>query len=304
MTSVDRVELRSGHKTKLVVLMTSYNRKAKTVAALQALATNTGLDDVGLSVILVDDGSTDGTAEAVIQAFPWVHVVHGDGSLFWCRGMHRAFEVAMHIGYDYYLWLNDDTLLRSDAVSRMISCNADLRARTGKPVIVVGSTIDEHTGKLTYGGERCPNWWSRTTFVRVVPTVDAQQCDSMNGNFVLIPAEVAQKVGNLDPAFEHAMGDTDYALRAGSLGIELWVTPGIFGTCGHNSITGTYLDASQPFSRRWKDFLSRKGLPWRSWMIFTRRHAGPFWPLFFAMPYAKQLARGLLQHTRSFTMTR
>lgn len=293
MSTVDKSGPSDRPKPRLAVLLTSFNRKAKTLAALNALAGNTGLEDVDLSVVLVDDGSTDGTAEAVGQAFPWVRVEHGDGSLFWCRGMHRAFELAMQTGYDYYLWLNDDTLLQPDAVSRMLACHADLHARHGKPSIVVGSTVDEHTGKLTYGGERRVSWWRRTTFVRVEPTEDAQRCDSMNGNFVLIPADVARKVGNLDPAFEHAMGDTDYALRAVSLGVELWVAAGVFGTCGHNSIKGTFLDPSLPFSRRWKHFLSRKGLPWRSWMVFTRRHAGPFWPMFFALPYAKQLVRGL-----------
>lgn len=33
----------------------------------------------------------------------------------------------------------------------------------------------------------------------------------------------------------------------------------------------------------------RKGLPWRSWLIFTRRHTGVMWPLYFAWPYAKLL---------------
>ena len=32
---------------------------------------------------------------------------------------------------------------------------------------------------------------------------------------------------------------------------------------------------------------SRKGLPFRSWLHFTRRHGGLLWPLFFAWPYAK-----------------
>lgn len=304
MNSVDVEEVRASDKQRLVVLMTSFNRKEKTLAALQALAANTRLDDVELSAVLVDDGSTDGTAESVGQAYPWVRVVQGDGSLFWCRGMHRAFEVAMQTGCDYYLWLNDDTLLYPDAVSRMLACHANILSQTGKSAIVVGSTVDEHTGKLTYGGERRASWWRRTTFVRVTPAVDAQQCDSMNGNFVLIPSEVAQRVGNLDSSFEHAMGDTDYALRASSLGIELWVAPGIFGTCGHNSIEGTYLDVSLPFSRRWKHLLSRKGLPWRSWLILTRRHAGLFWPLFFAVPYAKQLVRGLLQSSRLLIKTK
>jgi GT2 family glycosyltransferase len=152
---------------------------------------------------------------------------------------------------------------------------------------VVGSTVDTHSGKLTYGGERRAAWWRRTSFVKVQPSEQAQTCESMNGNIVLIPAESARLVGNLDPAFEHAMGDTDYALRANKLGVGVWVAPGVHGTCGHNAFTNTFLDSNLPLSKRWQQMLGRKGLPWRSWWVLTRRHAGLFWPLFFAWPYAR-----------------
>jgi GT2 family glycosyltransferase len=272
---------------RLAVLLTCFNRRQETLACLQALGSNIRLDQVEVSVVVVDDGSTDGTADAVRAQFPQVQVVGGYGNLFWCRGMHKAFETALHGGYDYYLWLNDDSLLKPDAVSRLLECEAALRQRQGKPVIVVGSTVDSKAGHLTYGGEKQASKLRPTTLYRVVPSTVPQRCDSMNGNIVLIPSEIALTVGNLDPAFEHAMGDTDYALRARRLGYEVWVAPGIFGTCGHNLLKGTFMDASLPMSRRWKQMMSRKGLPWRSWLVLTRRHAGPLWFLYFAQPYIK-----------------
>ena len=209
--------------SRMAVIMTSFNRREKTMECLAALNANRNIGHVELNAVLVDDGSTDGTAEAVSQAYPWVRLVHGDGSLFWCRGMHRAFGTAMQHDFDYYLWLNDDTMLFADALSRLLDCAVMQRKLTDKPVIVVGSTVDEQSGKLTYGGERRAAWWRRTSFVKVRPGEQAQLCESMNGNIVLIPAESAHRVGNLDPVFEHAMGDTDYALRANKLGVGVWV---------------------------------------------------------------------------------
>lgn len=269
----------------LAVVLSCFNRKQKTLDCLDALTANTGLENVRVSAVLVDDGSTDGTAEAVRASFPWVQVVVGDGNLFWCRGMHKAFEIALHDNYDYYLWLNDDTVLHPDAVSRLRECELALRKEHGKPVIVVGSTVDATTGAITYGGELRASSLRRTRFLRIVPSDVPQRCDSMTGNVVLIPREIAQVVGNLDPVFEHAMGDTDYALRARKLGFGVWVGPGVFGTCGHNPNTGTYRDAGLPLARRWKQMMSRKGLPWRSWLVFTRRHMGVLWPLYFVGPY-------------------
>lgn len=292
----------ANHRLRIAVLMTSFNRREKTLAALTALAASKGLEDVELHGILVDDASTDGTGGAVGQTFPWVQVLHGDGKLFWCRGMHKAFAAALEGNFDYFFWLNDDTMLYPEALSRLLACASECRWRGGKASIVVGSTVDEHSGALTYGGERRAKWWKPITFVRVVPGEQAQACESMNGNLVLIPAEVAQRVGNLEAAFEHAMGDTDYALRARCQGFDIRVAPGVHGTCGHNSISGTYMDKSLPFSRRWRQMLSRKGLPWRSWLILTRRHAGPAWPLYFALPYVKLMASGIRQSLRPNTL--
>lgn len=264
------------------------------MACLQALSASQGAGQLALNAVLADDGSTDGTAEAVGQAYPWVRLVQGDGSLFWCRGMHRAFEAALQHGFDYYLWLNDDTMLYSDALSGLLDCAVTQRARTGKPVIVVGSTMDEDTGKPTYGGERRASRWRRTSFVMVQPSDQAQPCDTMDGNIVLIPAETAHLVGNLDPVFEHAMGDTDYGLRALKLGVGIWVAPGVHGTCGHNSASNTFMDPGLPLSKRWRLMLGRKGLPWRSWWVITRRHTGIFWPLFFLWPYARTVLSGVV----------
>ena len=272
---------------RVCALLTCFNRRDTTVACLRALHASTGLENVALHAVLVDDGSSDGTAQAVRAEFPWVEVVVSAGALFWCRGMHLAFEAALRRGFDHYVWLNDDTTLRPEAVAGLLACEALLRAQTVAPVIVVGNTVDPVTGEHTYGGERQPSRLASFRVERIAPDSVPQRCDTMTGNIVLIPARAAQRVGNIDPAFEHAMGDTDYALRARRLGVELWVAPQVHGSCAHNPVGGTYLDASLPTVERWKRMLHRKGLPWRSWLTFTRRHMGVMWPLYFAWPYAK-----------------
>ena len=288
---------------RVCALLTCFNRRDTTVACLRALHASTGLENVALHAVLVDDGSSDGTAQAVRAEFPWVEVVVSAGALFWCRGMHLAFEAALRRGFDHYVWLNDDTTLRPEAVAGLLACEALLREQTVAPVIVVGNTVDPVTGEHTYGGERQPSRLASFRVERIAPDSVPQRCDTMTGNIVLIPARAARCVGNIDPAFEHAMGDTDYALRARRLGVELWVAPQVHGTCADNPVAGTYLDASLPMAERWKRMLDRKGLPWRSWLIFTRRHMGAMWPLYFAWPYAKLWLGGLTATRRGTSQT-
>lgn len=284
----------AGSVVRLCAVLTCFNRREKTLACLDALAASSGLEGVRVSAVLVDDGSTDGTAQAVRERFAWVEVVRAEGNLFWCRGMHLAFESALKTGFDAYLWLNDDTMLAPDALSRLLASAAGLRRRSGGPVIVVGSTVDDATGVLTYGGERRPSRLKPLRIERVQPSVAPQRCDSMTGNIVLISAEAARRVGNIDPVFEHSMGDTDYALRANRLGVEVWVDAGVHGTCSDNASHGTWCDRSQPLANRWRDMMTRKGLPWRSWLALTQRHAGPLWPIHFALPYVKVVLQSVL----------
>ena len=58
-------------------------------------------------------------------------------------------------------------------------------------------------------------------------------------NDIRHPNSVASKVGNIDGAFIHSMGDLDYGLRARKLGCSIWTAPSFVGTCSRNSLDGS-----------------------------------------------------------------
>lgn len=274
------------------VLMTCFNRRDKTVACLAALGACRLPPGVSLEVFLVDDGSTDGTTEAVTDAFPAVTVLRGDGSLFWNGGMRRAFEAASSAEVDGMLWLNDDTILMPHALEVVLDTYDTVRHQSPREPIVVGATCDGSSGRLTYGGQVRKSRLRRTTFSLVSRADVPVECETLNGNCVFVPAAVFKVVGNLDPGFVHALGDLDYGLRARALGFPVWVSPGFVGTCSRNSVTGTFADGSLPMRVRLKKLLSPKGLPPKAWQIFTKRHCGVAWPVFWLMPYVRLLLSG------------
>ena len=264
-----------------------------TLSSLTALEASAKQAGVNLTAILVDDASTDGTVAAVRSAFAWVEVIESSGSLYWNRGMHKGFGLALQRPADYYLWINDDTVLLPDAVERLLKQSVQLQAVEGKPVIVVGATAERGSNNISYGGRVARSRFRPFAFELVWSESEPVPCETMEGNCVLIPHGVAMRVGNLDPFFEHAMGDTDYALRAGRQGFKLFVGAGIVGFCSRNPAVGTYFDKSLPLRTRWRLMLGRKGLPVRSWLHFTRRHGGPLWPMYFLWPYAKLICPAL-----------
>ena len=77
---------------KIAVLITSYNRREKTLVCLKNLMEQKGVPGLALSIFLVDDNSSDGTTAAVNAAYPSVTVIKGTGQLFWAGGMRTAWR--------------------------------------------------------------------------------------------------------------------------------------------------------------------------------------------------------------------
>jgi GT2 family glycosyltransferase len=272
-------------QANLAVIMTCHNRRDTTLACLNNLYQQKN----HCGVYLTDDGSSDGTTEAVKAEYSEVQIIPGNGNLFWVGGMHLAFGEAIKHQYDYYLWLNDDTFLEADAVSKLLQTHQNLTAQGYPDSIVVGSTQDSITGKATYGGAVKSQKWYSNKFEFLEPSSVVQKCDAMYGNCVLIPKSVVAKVGNIDTAFVHSLGDLDYALRARKLGCKIWVAPGYIGTCTKNSIRNSWADTNLNILERLKKVLEIKGFPLKSWTIFCSRHSGPFWVFYWFLPYIRAI---------------
>jgi GT2 family glycosyltransferase len=277
-------------RATIAVLLTSYNRRAHTLKCLESLHA-TAIPGIGVNIYLVDDASRDGTAEAVAAAYPNVEITIGSGDLFWGGGMRLAFNRAVQAHPDFLLWLNDDVVLDSNALERLLAAYATLGAQRQPLSIVVGSTRDPQTGGTTYGGVQRTSRWRRMAFSIVEPTDTPQPCETMTGNIVLIPRSVYSVVGNIDERFTHAMGDFDYGLRACSAGCQVFVAPGHFGMCRLNPREGTFRDTTLSRRERLRRAHLMKGLPPAEWATMCRRHAGPLWPAFAISPYVRIMFR-------------
>jgi GT2 family glycosyltransferase len=245
--------------------------------------------------VIVDDGSEDGTSEAVREAFPLVHVVNGSGNLYWGGAMRLAQCVmtASAADPDYLLWLNDDVTLLPDALDVL------LKAAAAQPhSIIVGPLVDPRTQELTYSGfKRIGS--SPLRLSSVPPQPDLPEADTFNGNVVLLPRDVYSTLGAIDPSFPHLYGDLDYGYRARRVGVAVRVAQRHVGSCARNTSEYTWLDASLGWRRRIAYLHSAKVMPLGPRYAFLRRHGGRSWPLRLVGGYAKAYYRIIAAGWRS-----
>jgi GT2 family glycosyltransferase len=285
----------------IAILMTCFNRKETTLASIKALYEQTLPKNSNFKVFLVDDGSTDGTSFEVKKMFPHTVLLQGNGDLYWCGGTRLAFKEALKENFDFYLWLNDDTILKENAIKSLLNTyNNLIKENYGSELIVIGSTEDVNSGTITYGGVRRYSNLRPLKFKIIEPNKDKPlECDTMNGNLVLIHQSVVKKIGIISDGFVHGMGDFDYGLKARKAGVGIFIAPKTLGYCSRNSIEGTPDDESLSFKKRYKQFVSTKYMPLKQWKIYTKSHAGKLWVLYLFSPYVLFLFRILLKKLKT-----
>ena len=210
---------------RIAALMTVHNRKDFTIRSLKQIkyAFVVGDLDCRVEVFLTDDGSSDGTFECVRDRFPEVHIYKTDGSLFWGRGMLHSWEKALEHGkYDAFLWMNDDVDLLDSAFDEVVSCAEKMQWKA----IICGSLCGER-GEFTYGG-------LDEKRQIVIPDGEMHEIYWMNGNFVLVPNCVVEKIGIIDGHFHHIGGDYDYGYMAHKNNIKVYSTRSYIGKCERN----------------------------------------------------------------------
>ena len=262
--------------------MTCFNRKEKTVNALEKLIRKN--PETVFSFIVADDGSNDGTHEA-LRKIPEVSVIQGDGNWFYSGGMRAAIEQAKkeQKNYDYCLLFNDDVDFFDCAIEKL--CNKD------KKYIWVGPTSDEK-GNLSYGGVIKTSKWRPKTEIVMADNPEGRKCDTFNANCVLIPWDIFMNLDNIDRTYTHSMGDFDYGFSAERKGYTIKVSDEFVGVCPDNPVKASWRDTGLSCKERLKKKESPKGLPARDWFYYLNKNYNIATAVIYsAIPYIRIFLR-------------
>jgi GT2 family glycosyltransferase len=274
----------------IAVLLTCFNRKDKTIAALRALfrAHESLSNSLTIKVYLTDDGSTDGTSEAIRKSYPKVKILKGTGELYWAGGMRNSWKEAIKGNYDFYLLLNDDTEPYSNFLQELIDTHNYCLKTYNQTGVYVGTTVDE-TNKISYGGSVFTNRFL-AQYVRVIPNNKTpQECELGNANILLVHKDVVEKVGVLTEGFVHGLADFDYTLKAIKAKIPVLIAANILGVCV-NDHTDPYLSFHElSFQERRKKLYHPIGLDFNSQLQYMKRNFLYRLPLVYIAGWLKVL---------------
>ena len=267
----------------LHVLVACRNRRDLTVRAITTFAAAATAVGANADFTVFDDGSTDGTAEALVALELPVLRIAGDGSAFWSRSMSEAEDHVLHVYGDdgYVVWLNDDVELDGDFLEVALAA-----AESHPSAVLVGAMRDPDTGQLTYSGFRSVGFHPLRG-VQVEPNGTLQSVDTLNGNLVFVPTKIARALGGIDGSLSHFGADTDYGFRVREEGFELLLLPRMVGSCARNPVRplGRVMDD-------WRTFVGVKGSGnYNTLRRLLRKRNPRTWPGYIAVTYSLWWAR-------------
>ncbi len=209
---------------KVVAIIVNWNQKALTIDAVQSLLNS---DYSDLEVIVVDNGSSDGSADAILQEFPTVDVIQNKNNLGFAEGNNLGIKLALSKHADYLFIFNNDATVDHKAISKLVSfLNKTPHAGGVAPYIL----YSHDRNLIWYGGGIVRLWRGRIAHNGLRTTYDLNTHESsttgyLTGCAFLVRAGIIDRVGGFDKIFGMYSEDVDLSFKIIQDGWELWVVP-------------------------------------------------------------------------------
>ncbi len=265
---------------KFAILIPVHNHLDYTKETLKDLTVHLqDIKDADFSVIVIDDGSVDGTAQWIRDNYPEVILLEGDGNLWWSGAINvGAIHAIGQRSVDYIVLWNNDIKTAPDYFKELVR----IISRMEDPVVIGSKVFVEGDSNMVWsaGGYFNPRSGRIGMYGYFQPDSpefkQEREVDLLTGMGTVVPREVIESIGYWDSKrFPQYFGDTDFTYRAKLSGFQVKVFPSLKI---YNHVENSGMEHQGNFStllRMMRDIRSKTN--WSKNFLFYKRYAeSPF----------------------------
>jgi GT2 family glycosyltransferase/glycosyltransferase involved in cell wall biosynthesis len=210
---------------QVAIIVLNWNGLNDTLGCLESLDQ---LNYQGYEVVVVDNGSTDGSVPVIRERFPGVTIIENGENLGYSGGNNVGLRYAIAQGADYALLLNNDTIVDPTFLRILVDA-----AETDPLIGMAGPTIyyHEHPDVIWSAGGAI-DWQRGSTWMVGLDERDEGQfgaepraVDFVTGCAMLVRRTVMEQVGLLDERFFAYYEETEWCVRAARAGYKILHVP-------------------------------------------------------------------------------
>lgn len=235
-------------KENIYILLPVHTRRDITQRFIKCLKLQTYQN---YHLLLIDDGSTDGTEDIVRSIIPAVTVLKGTGDWWWAGSLQQGYKwlKSQKIPLSDVIFItNDDTVFESDFFEEGINL-----LKRQKKTLLLAQCFSRQTQQLLDAGVHVD--WRRLTFGQAA-TPEQINCLSTRGLFLRVSDFF--EIGGFYPALlPHYLSDYEFTIRAQRKGMKL-ITDPLLRLWLDEDATGYHQFEDKPFVNFLKKYFSKK----------------------------------------------
>jgi GT2 family glycosyltransferase len=213
---------------EVVAVILNWNNLELTQDTLRSLQAQ---DYPHLRAVLIDNASRnqEETLSVIHREFPRVELWGSGRNLGFAGGCNLGMRIALDMGAERVLLLNNDVLLEPDAVRVLVQAlDEDERAAAVSPLVLYASEPERvwfAGGRVRQGGRVLPEHLWLDASPDSVPDVVAYDTEWLAGTCLLVRRSAVERAGLMDPAYFLYWEDVDWCYRLRATGYRLLVAP-------------------------------------------------------------------------------
>jgi len=211
----------------VAIIILNVNQKENTLKCLESICL---IDYSAFEIVVVDNGSTDASAEAFTDAFPDAHIIKNQENMGCAGGRNIGIEYATkNFPYHYLLFLDNDTVVEKDFLTELVrGIQSDQTAGIANPKVYFLS----RPGVIQYAGSSKMNFYTGICSCKASGQKDRGQFNRRKysrlaiGTCLLARKDVISKIKGFDKIFDpYGMEDRDLSLRVSKEGYKILYVP-------------------------------------------------------------------------------